>query len=130
MSFDLFDGFQRRIERENAAIQTRSQELLEQEARLELDQALMSAYESYRNSRLVLDLERRNLGSAQVNFRRTSELYGLGQVTSTQFREAQLNLVRAESNVSAATYDAKVDEIELLRLTGRLLTSVGQRRDG
>jgi outer membrane protein len=130
MSLDLFDGFQRRIERENATIQVRSQELLEQEARLELDQALISAHESYRNSRLILDLERRNLGSAQVNFRRTSELFGLGQVTSTQFREAQLNLIRAQGNVSTATYDAKLDEIELLRITGRLLTSLGHHWDG
>lgn len=124
LSLNLFDGFQRRIDSKTAAIQIRSQELLEKQARLELDRALASAYESYRNSRIVLDLEQRNLGSAQLNFQRTRDLFRLGQVTSTQFREAQLNLIRAETNVSTARYDAKLKEIELLRITGRLVTAV------
>jgi outer membrane protein TolC len=130
LSLNLFDGFQRRIDSKNAAIRVRSEELLEKQARLELDRELASAYESYRNSRIVLDLEGRNLESAQLNFQRTKELYELGQVTSTQFREAQLNLIRAETNVSTARYDAKLKEIELLRITGRLITTVEHGRDG
>ena len=47
----------------------------------------------------------------------------LNQLTTTQFREAQLNLVRARSNHSAAKYSAKIKEIELLRLTGQLIKS-------
>jgi outer membrane protein len=122
LSFNLFDGFQRRTELQNASIQVKSGELLERQARLDLERDLANAYESYRNSLTVLDLEERNLESAKVNFRRTRELYGLGRVTSTQFREAQLNLIRAETNVSNATYTAKLDEIELLRITGKLLS--------
>ncbi|HUV37254.1 MAG TPA: TolC family protein [Patescibacteria group bacterium] len=130
LSLNLFDGFQRRIDSKNAAIQVRSQELLEKQARLELDQALAGAYESYRNSRIVLDLEQRNLEAAQLNFQRTRELYRLGQVTSTQFREAQLNLIRAETNVSTARYDAKLREIELLRITGALVRAVDEGFEG
>lgn len=130
LSFNLFDGFQRRVDSKNAAIQVRSRELLEKQARLDLDRELANAYESYRNSRIVLDLERRNLESARLNFQRTKELYNLGQVTSTQFREAQLNLIRAETNVSTARYDAKLREIELLRITGRLITTVGEGHEG
>lgn len=130
LSINLFDGLQRWIDSKNAAIQVRSSELLERQERLELDMALASAYESYHNSRVVLDLERRNLESAHLNFQRTEELYSLGQVTSTQFREAQLNLIRAETNVSTARYDAKLKEIELLRITGRLVGTVDPGRDG
>lgn len=126
LSLNLFDGFQRRIDSKNAAIQVRSQELLERQARLELDRALASAYESYRNSRIVLELERRNLEAARLNFQRTRDLYLLGQVTSTQFREAQLNLIRAETNVSTARYDAKLREIELLRITGGLVRTIDE----
>lgn len=125
LNFNIFDGFQRWTDSKNASIRVRSGELLEKQARLDLERNLANAYESYRNSLTVLDLERKNLEAARVNFRRTRELYGLGRVTSTQFREAQLNLIRAETNVSRATYGAKLNEIELLRITGKLLGETG-----
>ena len=123
VSLNLFDGFQKRVDSKNASLLVRTGELLEKQARLELEEALAGAYESYRNSRTVLALEKRNLESARVNFSQTSKLYDLGQVTSTQFREAQLNLIRAETNVSTARYDARLGEIELDRIAGRLVTT-------
>jgi len=131
LSFNIFNGFQRRIDSKNAALRVSSGELLEKQANLELESELANAHESYRNSLTVLRLEERNIESARVNFKRTSELYNLGQVTSTQFREAQLNLIKAETNVSTATFDAKLDEIELLRITGNLISETapsGNRR--
>jgi outer membrane protein TolC len=130
LSLNIFNGFQRWIDSKNAATQVRSRELLEKQARLELDQALVSAYESYQISRTVLELEQQNLEAAQLNFHRTRDLYNLGQVTSTQFREAQLNFIQAETNVSTARYDAKLREIELLRITGRLVNTIEPSEDG
>jgi outer membrane protein len=131
LSLNIFNGFRRRIDSNNAALRVRNGELLEKQANLELESELANAHESYRNSLTVLRLEERNIESARVNFKRTSELYNLGQVTSTQFREAQLNLIKAETNVSTATFDAKLDEIELLRITGNLISEMapaGNRR--
>ena len=88
---------------------------------MNLEKEVTSAYESYRNSLLVMDLEQKYLEAAELNFKRTRELYNLGQVTTTQFREAQLNLIRSRSNVATARYEARLKEIELLRLTGQLL---------
>lgn len=121
LTFNVFNGFQTRIQRQNARIGARNQQLREEQARLDLGKELTNAYEAYRNSRLILDLERQNLNAAETNFRRTQELYDLGQVTGTQFREAQLNLIRAKSNIAGAKYTAKLNEVYLLRLTGRLL---------
>ena len=67
-------------------------------------------------------LEEKNLESAELNFKRTQELFNLGQVTTTQFREAQLNLISARNNISSAKYTAKLLEIELMRLSGQLLS--------
>ncbi len=124
LNFNLFDGFRRRTASKNAAIELRSRQLEEKQARLELGRELADSHESYRISRLILDLEEQNFEAAQLNFDRTSDLYDLGQVTSTQFREAQLNLIQAEINVSGAKYGAKLDEIDLLRIMGRLVTLV------
>jgi outer membrane protein TolC len=121
LSFNLFDGFKRKIQRQNAKIQQKNRELILEETRLNLEKEVTSAYESYQNSLLVLELEKKYLEAAELNFKRTRELYNLGQVTTTQFREAQLNLIRSRSNVATAKYEAKIKEIELLRLTGQLI---------
>lgn len=121
LSFTLFDGWRSNIQRQNARVALDTQELLREQAGLNLEKDVTSAYESYLNSLLVLDLELRSLEAAELNFHRTQELYQLGQMTTTQFREAQLNLIRAKSFLSAAKYEAKLNEIELLRLSGRLV---------
>lgn len=123
LSFNIFNGFKTKISSRNAEIQRENRELTLARTRLNLEKEVTSAYESYRNSLLVWDLEKKYVEAAELNFKRTRELYSLGQVTTTQFREAQLNLIRSLSNVATAKYEAKIKEIELLRLTGQLLTS-------
>jgi outer membrane protein len=120
-NFNLFNGFQTRIRRQNAKIDFESQKVLHSEARLELEKNITDAFESYQNSRFVLSLEEKNLEPAELNFKRTEELFNLGRVTNTQFREAQLNLIRAKNGIVTAKFKAKLDELELLRLTGMLL---------
>ena len=122
LSFSLFNGLQTHIQRQNSRIALDNQELLQEQVRLELEKDVTSAFEAYRNSLLVLELEERSVEAAMLNFRRTEELYQLGQVTTTQFREAQLNLIQARSALSAAKYDAKLNEVALLRLSGRLVS--------
>ncbi|MCP5104076.1 MAG: TolC family protein [bacterium] len=121
LSFNLFNGFKTRIAGRNAEIRRENRQLSLAQARLNLEKDVTSAYESYQNSLLVWDLEKKYVEAAALNFKRTRELYGLGQVTTTQFREAQLNLIRSRSSVATAKYEAKVKEIELFRLTGQLL---------
>ena len=53
-----------------------------------------------------------------VNFSRTEEQFKLGQITSIEFRLAQVNLLNAKSNLNQAKYDAKNAELFLLQLTG------------
>ena len=45
----------------------------------------------------------------------------LGQITSVEFRQAQLNLLNAQVTEKAAKYAAKLAELQLLQLTGQLL---------
>jgi outer membrane protein len=121
LSFNLFDGFKRKIESQNAKIRQKNQALSLEQTRLNLEKEVTSAYESYQTSLMILDLEKKYVEAAELNFKRTRELYNLGQVTTTQFREAQLNLIRSRSNLSTARYEARIKDIELLRLTGQLI---------
>ncbi|MDT9546681.1 MAG: TolC family protein [Chlorobium phaeovibrioides] len=122
MSWAIFNGRQSAIKTENARIGWLNSCLLHERAARELEQELRDGWDSWLNSREVLRFEEKNIESAGLNFRRTRELYVLGQVTGTTFREAQLNLIQAEKSRASARYDAKIRELELLRLGGRLLT--------
>lgn len=126
VSMNLFNGFQTHIQRQNAQLTLSSERAEEAQARLDLERDVTNAFESYMNSRTVLALEEENLEAAELNFMRTEELYQLGQVTNTQFREAQLNLIRAKSSISEAKYDAKLNEIDLLRIVGGVIGEVDE----
>ncbi len=121
LSFNLFNGFQDKISRENAAITLKNQERLKEKVWLELEQEIANTYETYRNSLRIMTFEAKNLESAELNFKRTNEQFNIGQVNITTFREAQLNLIQAKSTLSKARYDAKTNEIKLLKLAGELV---------
>lgn len=123
LSFNLFNGFQNSVKNQNAQIQLKNEQIQQEEALLNLQSDVENNYQAYQNSLYVLKVQQKNLEPAQLNFTRTKELYNLGQVTTTQFREAQLNLIQAKNNILSAKYDAKINEIQLLRFSGKLLES-------
>jgi len=125
LNFNIFNGFQNKIKTQNAKLDVRNQEIYEHEFRLDLERLVANAYDAYTSSLEVLALQVRNLESAKMNFTRTQELYKLGQATTTTFREAQLNLIRARNNISTAKYSAKLNELQLMKLAGRLVESAG-----
>jgi outer membrane protein TolC len=49
-------------------------------------------------------------------------LFKNGQITGTEFREAQLNLLNAEIQLYISKINAKLSEYELLRLSGTLIS--------
>ena len=121
LNFSLFDGFKRKIQKQNAKISLDNQKLAVDQNKQNLEKDLASQYTTYINSKKTLEMEKLNLEATQANFDRTKELYELGQLTSIQFREAQLNLMRVKSNISSGKYSVKLNEIALLKLSGMLL---------
>jgi outer membrane protein len=121
LSLNLFNGFKNKIQTQNALISLKNQQILLDKARLSLEKDLDNAYTAYQNQRYILKLEQTNLDAAELNFKRSQELYNLGHLTATDFRAAQLNLIQARYRLSQAKFQAKTAETELLRLSGRLL---------
>lgn len=82
-----------------------------------------NAWDDYQNKLTIFRVQQDNIRTANNNFQRTEEQFKLGQVTSIEFRQAQLNLLSAELNTNQAKYDAKLAEIVVLQLSGELLNS-------
>ncbi len=123
LSFNIFDGGIKSTRKQNAKIYLENTQLQLQEKELVIDKEIENSYSNYNNNLLVMKTEEINLQSAELNFNQTKEYYILGQVTSTQFREAQLNLSRAKMNINIARFSAKLSEIQLIYLSGNLLSA-------
>ena len=50
------------------------------------------------------------------------ERYNIGQVSSIEFRKAQLNLLNAELSKNSAKYSAKISEAYFLKISGEIIS--------
>ncbi|MBA3901803.1 MAG: TolC family protein, partial [Bacteroidetes bacterium] len=120
LSYNIFDGRQRVAREKNASVGLDVALKNKAQALLQVQSDISNAYGTYLNMLELFELEQKNINLAKLNFDHTREALRLGQVSSTQFREAQLNLIRAEVRMVEIQHQAKQAEIELYRLAGLL----------
>ena len=88
-----------------------------------LERSMANALEVYTNSLIILTAEEKNVETNKRNFSRTEEQFKLGQITTIEFRQAQINLLNAQSNLNQSKFDAKNAELLILQLSGELLNT-------
>ena len=69
----------------------------------------------------MINFEQENSDAAKLNLETAIVKYRLGSISGIEFREIQRSYLNAEIRRLAALYQAKVSEITLLYLSGRLL---------
>ena len=121
LSWNLFDGGSTKTRVANAKIALENQQILKEQQLEILKNNLNNIYDSYQNALFVLQAQEKNVLTNQNNFERTQERYKLGQITSIEFRQAQINLLNSKTAYSNSKFDAKLLELELLQLSGELL---------
>lgn len=120
INWTIFDG-SRKIRRQNAVLGLTNQKLQRNELLQQLERDIVNTWYSYQNALYVIDVEMEALQTNEENFARTQEQVSIGQLTSIEFRQAQLNLLTAQINLNNARFSAKVLEIQMLQLAGRLI---------
>ena len=123
LGWNIFDGGKTKTRVQNAKIAVESQEIVKEQYQQELTRDVYNAWEFYRNALFKLQVQESNVLTNIRNFERTNEQYKLGQVSSIDFRLAQVNLLNAERDLSQSKYDAKNAEYRLLYLAGSLLNN-------
>ncbi|PQJ13946.1 TolC family protein [Nonlabens tegetincola] len=121
LTWDIFDGGTSITNYRNAQIRFKNEELLKKQIGDEVKRDIANARGNYNNALRIYQMQEQNLITNQNNFTRTEERYKLGQVSSVEFRQAQVNLLNAQTTKNLAKYDAKLAELQLLQLTGQLL---------
>ena len=121
LSWNIFDGGQTSVAIQNSKINKENQQLQKKQIALEVERDIANALGNYENKLYIYKVQEENVLTNQDNFDRSEEQYRLGQISSIEFRQAQINLLDAKTSSNLAKYDAKLAELQLLQLTGQLL---------
>jgi outer membrane protein len=121
LTWNIFDGGSTKTRVANAKIALDNQQILLEQQKLNIENNLKNTWENYKNQLFILSAQEQNVQSNQNNFDRTQERFKLGQISSVEFRQAQINLINAKTALNNAKFDAKLIELQLLQLSGDIL---------
>lgn len=119
-SINIFNGFLQRRNEKNAEVQIRSADLDYQRINQSVNAQLASAYQTYRTNLSLVSLEENNQRIAAQNLDITLTRYRLGTITQVEIRDAQLNYVNATVRLNSAKYQAKLAEVSLKEISGKI----------
>jgi outer membrane protein TolC len=120
LNWNLFNG-QTNTRVQNAKLDYQSSIIEQESTEQSVKTDVLNAHGAYRTALFVLNAQADNVETADTNFKRSKEAYKLGQITSLEFRQAQVNLLNAELQFSQSKYSAKNAELQLLALMGELV---------
>lgn len=120
LSWNLFNGFRRNIDVQNAKVDARNQELALRDAENYLDGLVKEKYLLFQQRQKIVDIEEKNVKAAEQNLELQSERYQVGAASSLEFRDAQVNLARAQNTLISARFQARIARLDLERLVGHI----------
>ncbi|MEX2567609.1 MAG: TolC family protein [Cyclobacteriaceae bacterium] len=120
ISLNLFSGFALNRQIQTAKIQMNNQQILLEQYEIQMLSALQRTFNTYENSKRLLEIEKRNYEVAVENSEIALDRFRLGIANYLEFRDAQVNRLQAESRLIESLYNIKENEIELVRLSGMI----------
>ena len=122
-SLNIFNGLNTNRNIENAEVSIKNSELSYEETKKIIDADLQNAFNAYKSSLTLVNLETENLKAAEENSNIAVERLRLGSIAPLDFRETQRKLIDAKSRLVGAQFEAKKAETQLLLLSGQLIKS-------
>lgn len=121
LNLNIFNGFDTDRKIGIAKINQKSAELLYKDSLLKLEIAVAQAYEMYLANRALFQFEESNVLLAKENFELAREQQANGLLSINDLRIAEVNYMESMQRKFQAAFEAKLSEIELERLSGKLL---------
>jgi len=120
-SWNLFDGFTKKIISRNAKIEIENSSLELEAIRKEIEKDLNNTFNKYNESINLIEIENRNKETAKKFFSRAQEQFYQGQLSRNDFRLAQVDLSISQSRLNRSIYIAKITELNLYRLSAQII---------
>lgn len=119
-SYNLFNGLNDRREIRNSKINYESATVRTDQVLNSLNADLYKSFNSYIGALQEVALESSNLANAEKNLTIAIELYKAGAINEIDFRDIQQKALEAENRLLTAEYLAKIAELNLRQISGRL----------
>ncbi len=120
ITLNLFSGLTLNRRIQSAKVNQRIQDYSLEQYEIQLKSDLQRAYNTYDNNLGLLSIEQTNYQVAKENSEIALERFRLGIASYLEFRDAQVNLLSAENRLITSIFQIKQQEIELLRLSGKI----------
>jgi outer membrane protein TolC len=120
LSWNLFNGNDVNRRTSLAKIGEKSGEYIYKDSLLRFELNLQQAYNIYQTNLELWHFEESNLEIAKQNYEIAQEQYGQGIISMNDLREAEVIYLQNVDRLLVAKYNAKLSELELLRLSGIL----------
>jgi outer membrane protein TolC len=120
ITVNLFNGLTLNRRIQNAKVQQRIQEYSLDQFEIQLQSDIQRAFNTYQKNRQLLVIEQKNYQVAKENSEIALERFRLGIASYLEFRDAQVNLLTAENRLITSIFQIKEQEIELMRLSGKI----------
>ena len=121
LGINIFNGLNQRRDVKNAKLDMMNVELEQESLEQSLKAELATVYNMYLNKLTLRKMEEENLETAKDYLDIAMERYKLGALSGIELREAQKSLLDAEDTLLTVSYQAKLAEISLLLISGRIL---------
>jgi outer membrane protein TolC len=122
LSFNLFNGGNTRAAIKSAQISEKIGQIETTQLSQTLGNYLANQYDLYYIRKQLHKVAEINIESASLNLEISTEKYRNGTINSFNYRDVQLIFLNASSNKLNAIYDLIDSRVELLRLTGGIVT--------
>jgi outer membrane protein len=126
LSYNLFNGFNTNRQIKNAHVEVGTSEIIYKDTDLGLQTDLYKLYNDYQSNLAVTKLELVNQEVAKENVDIALEKYKIGSINDIELREIQKKYIEAQYQLLLSQFQAKLAEIELLRISGELYKSISQ----
>jgi len=118
--FNLFNGFQDKINYQVAQIERKNSELEVRNTLNQITGLLQEKVLTYEKEMALVALEEQDVEAAEKNLALQQDRYNIGTASSLEFRDAQVNLARAQTALIVAKFLAKITRLEINQLTGSI----------
>ena len=121
LSWNLFDGFSKKVMLQNAKIEITTNELKLESIKNEINNELENIFNQYINNINLIEIEIRNKYAAEKFFQRSQEQYYQGQLSNNDFRLAQVTLGQSINRLNRINYLTKIAELNLYRISAQII---------
>ena len=120
LRFNLFNGDIDRINAQNARLRAKSAALSLADIQSRISGSMYELYKTFLKQVEVVDIETQNTVTAEQNLQLQKERYMVGASDSLDFRDAQVNVIRAQAALITARYQARIAFLDIQRLIGEI----------